>query len=71
MIDEFEKYSDLISIPEHPDISFDLHKISISYQGKRGNMERFVYMKRYKGKGMILDFYKPNSNILLFDQNEE
>ncbi|MGY3791544.1 hypothetical protein [Aquimarina sp. 433] len=70
MIDEFEKYKHLISIPEHQDISFDLHKISISHQGKRGNMERFVYMKKYKGQDAILDFYKPNSNIILFEEDE-
>lgn len=72
MIDEAEKYKDLLSIPVHPVIPFDLHKISISYQGKKSTKDqRFVYMKKYKGEGAILDFYKPNSNILLIDEEND
>lgn len=70
MIDETKKYKSLINIPENKSISYDLHHIFISYQGKKSNLERFIYTKKYAGKGVILDFYKPNSNIL-FIKNEE
>ncbi|WP_062059235.1 hypothetical protein [Aquimarina longa] len=70
MIDDSEKYKDLISIPEHPSISYDLHKISISHQSKKNNSKRFIYMKKYRGEGSILDFYKPNSNILSIKEND-
>ncbi|WP_046755582.1 hypothetical protein [Kordia jejudonensis] len=64
MKDETEKYKDLLKIPEHNNVSFDLHHISISYQGKKVTSDKVKYMQKYRGKGFILDFYKPNSNIL-------
>ncbi|WP_025664140.1 hypothetical protein [Aquimarina megaterium] len=52
-----------VSIPENEAISFDLHYIT-SVQKKEIPREDFkVEMNRYYGKGMIMDFYKNNSNI--------
>ncbi len=70
MIDEYEKYKHLVQIPEHTTIPYHLHQTSISYQGKKSNIERFISMKKYKGQGVILDYHKPNSNILLIHQND-
>lgn len=67
MKDDTEKYKNLLKIPEHSNISFDLHHISISYQGKKVTSDKLVYMQKYRGKGVILDFYKPNSNIIILE----
>lgn len=71
MIDEFEKYKHHIDVPEHKSVPFDLHRMSIcEYKRKETKSEKFTYMKKYGGDGMIMDFYKNNSNIL-FIKNEQ
>ncbi len=67
MIDQSEKYKDLIQIPEHESIPFDIHYICVS-EKKNSNLEKkFVYMKKYKSLGSITDFYKRTSNIINID----
>ncbi|WP_282087637.1 hypothetical protein [Aquimarina algiphila] len=52
-----------VNIPGNEAIPFDLHYIT-SAQKKEMPREDFkIEMDRYCGKGMIMDFYKNNSNI--------
>ncbi|TSE09737.1 hypothetical protein [Aquimarina algiphila] len=67
MKDESKKHKDFFNIPEHTSIPFDLHYICVSEKENTDDIKKFHYMKKYKSKGVILDFYKKNSNILEID----
>ncbi|MCK8522514.1 hypothetical protein M0D21_13095 [Aquimarina sp. D1M17] len=67
MIDQSNKYKDLIQIPEDESIPFDMHYICVSEKKTSNLEEKFVYMKKYRALGSITDFYKKNSNIIDID----
>lgn len=67
MKDISNKHKDLINIPEHETIPFDIHYICISEKKGSDLSKKFVYIKKYRSLGVITDFYKKNSNIIDID----
>ncbi|WP_299222302.1 hypothetical protein [uncultured Aquimarina sp.] len=52
-----------VKIPENEAIPFDLYYITSTKKKEIPREDFKLEMDRYYGKGMIMDFYKDNSNM--------
>ncbi len=52
-----------VHVMENSNVPFDLHFISSELKRMVPGEDHKVEMDRYFGKGMIMDFYKNNSNM--------